>query len=104
DTSFKQIAAEAFGIGLDNVKMTRGDSSNAPYSGGAGGSKTLYTVGLAVQKAAEDARNQVFAIASELLESDVSDLEIVDGLVRVKGVPERGVTLQKIASMTMGPG
>src|SRR3954451_11558427 len=54
DTSFQQIAAEAFGVTTDQVLMTRGDSSNAPYSGGAGGSKTLYTVGLAVQRAAED--------------------------------------------------
>jgi CO/xanthine dehydrogenase Mo-binding subunit len=104
DTSFKQITAEAFGISLDNVKMTRGDSSNAPYSGGAGGSKTLYTVGAAVQKAAEDARSQVIQIAAGVLEADVSDIEIVEGAVRVKGVPERSTTLQRIASMTMGPG
>ena len=103
DTSFQQITAEAFGVTTDKVLMTRGDSSNAPYSGGAGGSKTLYTVGLAVQKAAEDARNQVVQIASGLLEADMGDIEIVDGVVRVKGVPERQTTLQKIASMTMGP-
>jgi len=28
----------------------------------------------------------------------------VDGIVKVKGVPERQTTLQKIASLTMGPG
>jgi len=104
DTSFKQITAEAFGMPLDKVQMIRGDSSNAPYSGGAGGSKTLYTVGLAVQKAAEDARNQVVQIAAGLLEADAGDIEIVDGVVRVKGVPEKQTTLQKIASLTMGPG
>jgi len=104
DTSFKQITAEAFGLGLDQVQMTRGDSSNAPYSGGAGGSKTLYTVGLAVQKAAEDAKAQVLQIASGLLEADLDDLELVGGIVRVKGVPDRQTTLSKIASVTMGPG
>ncbi|MCC7367617.1 MAG: xanthine dehydrogenase family protein molybdopterin-binding subunit [Chloroflexi bacterium] len=104
DTSFKQITAEAFGLTPEQVIITRGDSSNAPYSGGAGGSKTLYTVGLAVQKAAEDARLQVLNIASGLLEADVDDIEIVDGAVRVKGVPDRSTTLQKIASLTMGPG
>jgi CO/xanthine dehydrogenase Mo-binding subunit len=104
DTSFKQITAEAFGLELDQVKMTRGDSSNAPYSGGAGGSKTLYTVGLAVQRAAEDAKQQVLSIASGLLEADIDDLELVDGLVKVKGAPDKQTTLQKIASLTMGPG
>lgn len=104
DTSFKQITAEAFGLSTDQVIITRGDSSNAPYSGGAGGSKTLYTVGLAVQRAAEDARMQVLNIASGILEADVDDIEIVNGEVRVKGVPEKSTTLQKIASLTMGPG
>jgi len=104
DTSFKQITAEAFGLSMDQVLMTRGDSSNAPYSGGAGGSKTLYTVGLAVQKAAEDAKQQVLQIASGILEADLDDLEIVDGLVRVRGVPDKQTTLQKVASLTMGPG
>ena len=43
-------------------------------------------------------------IASGLLEADLDDLEIVDGLVRVKGVPDKQTTLSKIASLTMGPG
>lgn len=104
DTSFQQIAAEAFGLNTDQILITRGDSSNAPYAGGAGGSKSLYTVGLAVQRAADDAKQQVIQIASGILEADIDDIEIVGGVVRVKGVPEKQTTLQKIASMTMGPG
>lgn len=104
DTSFQQIAAEAFGLSSDRVLVTHGDSSNAPYAGGAGGSKTLYSVGGAVQRAAEDARQQVFQIAAGILEADVNDLEIVDGVVQVRGVPERQTTLQKVAALTMGPG
>jgi CO/xanthine dehydrogenase Mo-binding subunit len=105
DTSFKQIAAEAFGLAPGQVEIARGDSANAPYAGGAGGSKTVYTVGLAVQKAAEDARQQVLAIASQQLEAGIDDLEMTaDGVIRVKGVPERQTTLEKIASVSMGFG
>jgi CO/xanthine dehydrogenase Mo-binding subunit len=104
DTSFQQIAAEAFGLTTEKVLISRGDSSNAPYAGGAGGSKTLYTVGAAVQKAAEEARRQVFDIASGILETGVDDLEMVDGVIKVKGVPGKETTLQKVAALTMGPG
>ena len=104
DTSFKQIAAESFGVDTSMVEIAHGDTGNAPYAGGAGGSKTLYTVGLAVDRAAADARLQVLAIGSQLLETGVDDLEIVDGVVRVKGVPERQVPLERIASASMGFG
>jgi CO/xanthine dehydrogenase Mo-binding subunit len=104
DTSFKQIAAEAFSLTPDQIQIARGDSANAPYAGGAGGSKTLYTVGLAVQKAAEDARQQVLAIASKELEAGIDDLEIVDNVIRVKGVPGKETTLQGIAAVSMGFG
>jgi CO/xanthine dehydrogenase Mo-binding subunit len=104
DTSFKQIASEAFGLAPEQVEVAHGDTGNAPYAGGAGGSKTLYTVGLAVQKAAEEARQQVLAIASQQLEAGVDDLEMVGGVIRVKGVPERQTTLEKIAAVSMGFG
>ncbi len=104
DTSFKQIAAETFGLSPAQVEIARGDSANAPYAGGAGGSKTLYTVGLAVQRAAEDAKQQVLAIAAKELEAGIDDLEIVEGAIRVKGAPEKQTTMQKIASVSMGFG
>jgi CO/xanthine dehydrogenase Mo-binding subunit len=72
-----------------------------PYSGISAGSKTTYTVGAAVLAAARDARNQVFAIAAEMLEASPDDLELREGKVLVKGVPEKYVTLQQIAADTM---
>src|SRR3712207_769875 len=86
DTSFKQIAAESLGLPTEAVEIAHGDTDNAPYAGGTGGSKITYTVGLAIQRAAEDARTQLLAIASQQLEAGIDDLEIVDGIVRVKGV------------------
>jgi len=58
-------------------------------------------VGSAVLAAARDARTQVFAIAAEMLEAATGDLELRDGKVQVKGVPEKFITLQQIASNTM---
>jgi CO/xanthine dehydrogenase Mo-binding subunit len=51
--------------------------------------------------AAEDARHQTIQIAAEELEADVADVEIVDGRVQVRGVPDKAIELTAIAKMTM---
>lgn len=100
-TAFALLAAEAFGVEPERIKVVTGDTSNGPYAGATGGSKTLYTVGPSVVKAAEEARAQTLAIASEMLEADEADLEIVDGKVQVKGVPDQAIELGQIAAQTM---
>src|SRR5262249_32801485 len=88
-----QIAASAYGVDIEKVKITTGDTDVAPVTGLSAGSKTVYTVGVAVMQAAQDARRQTLEIAAGELEASVQDLDIVDGRVVVRGVPDRGITL-----------
>ena len=101
NTGFAQIAAAAFGLEVERVRVVNADSEAAPYAGASGGSKITYTVGAAVQKAAEDARRQMLAIAAAELEAAVEDLEVADGEVRVRGMPDRGIGLGRIARLSM---
>jgi CO/xanthine dehydrogenase Mo-binding subunit len=101
NTALAQITAEAFGLPVDDVRVINGDSETAPYSGASGGSKIVYTVGVAVERAARDARRQLLAIAADKLEAAVDDLEIVDRAVRVRGVPGRAVALAELAKASM---
>src|SRR5215813_9589730 len=91
-----QIAASAYGIDIDKVKITTGDTDVAPVTGLSAGSKTVYTVGVAVMEAAKDARKQTLEIAAKEMEAAVQDLEIENERVVVRGVPDRGVTLAQI--------
>ncbi|MCB8926647.1 MAG: molybdopterin-dependent oxidoreductase, partial [Ardenticatenaceae bacterium] len=100
-TGFSLIAAEAFGTTPDKVRVISGDTSTAPFSGSTGGSKITYMVGPSVIKAAQDARQQVMEIAADELEADVADMEVVDGRVQVKGVPDKAIDLADIAKKTM---
>jgi len=100
NTSLAQIAAEAFGVSVDQVDLRSADTDVAPFSGPSGGSKTIYTVGPAVRRAAEDARRQVLAIAAQSLEVAPEDLELVDGQVGVKGVPGKTMSLARIGEMS----
>ena len=103
-TSFNLIAAEAFGVSPDKVMIIDGDTETSPFSTGSGGSKTLYSNGLAVRAAAEEARRQVLAIAADEFEADAEDLEIVNGEVRVKGTPTRTIPIGEVAAKGMGFG
>ncbi|HYR72774.1 MAG TPA: xanthine dehydrogenase family protein molybdopterin-binding subunit [Candidatus Acidoferrum sp.] len=94
--SLAQIAASAYGVDTDLVRITTGDTDTAPMTGLSAGSKTIYTVGAAVLQAAEDARRQTFEIAAAELEASIHDLELVDGKVTVRGMPDKGITLATI--------
>jgi len=91
-----QIAATAYGVDIDQVKITTGDTDVAPMTGLSAGSKTIYTVGTAVLQAAEDARRQTLDVAASELEASIHDLEIVNGKVTVRGAPDKGITLASI--------
>ncbi len=100
-TSFAMMAAEAYGVDPDKVRFVYSNTDGAPYGGGVGGSKTTYTLGKAVIRAAEDARQQTLAIAAEEFEVSAEDLEIVDGRVQVRGFPDRSISLGEIAGKAM---
>ncbi len=51
--------------------------------------------------AAQEARNQVLAIASDMLEASIDDLDIEKDRVIVKGVPSKSVELKDIAAQSM---
>ena len=101
NTALTQIAAEAFGVPIERVAVVNADTEAAPYAGASGGSKITYTVGAAVQRAAVDARRQLLAIAADQLEAAAEDLELVDGRVRVRGVPDRAIAVAKLAQASM---
>jgi len=101
DTSLALIAAEGLGMSASTVEVVHDNTDTMPYSGGTGGSKTVYSVGPAVLAAARDARNQILNIAAEMLEASAADLEIEDDKVVVRGIPSKHVKLTDIASQSM---
>jgi CO/xanthine dehydrogenase Mo-binding subunit len=94
--AFQAIAAEVLGIGLNAVQVVSLDTDSAPASPGSGGSAITYGAGRAVRAAAEDARRQLIHAASLELEIGEADLEIVDGIVRPLGTPEKGIPIARL--------
>lgn len=94
------IAAEVLNLPVERVRVITADTDQAPMAGMSAGSKTVYTVGAAVQAAAEEVRRQILAMAADVLEAGVHDLEIRDGRVQVRGAPSRGIEVAELAQMT----
>jgi CO/xanthine dehydrogenase Mo-binding subunit len=60
-----------------------------------------YTVGRAVERAAEQARDRLLDVAAAELEIAPEDLEIVDGAVRPVGSPDRALTVAELANKVL---
>ncbi len=102
DTVLSQLAAGVLGISLDQIKYAAPDTDFSPYNHQTGGSRTTYTVGVAVERASENAREQIFEHASEMWECSVDDLELrPGGLVGLKGDPAKQLTFTTIAKRAL---
>jgi CO/xanthine dehydrogenase Mo-binding subunit len=101
NSGFAVIAAAAFGLSPEKIRVVAADTSSGPYAGGSGGSKVTYTVGAAVLRAAESARQKVLAAASQELEIAPEDLEVEDGVVRAVGAPDRSITVEELAKKAL---
>jgi CO/xanthine dehydrogenase Mo-binding subunit len=66
DTAMAQITAEVLGLPLEAVRVVHPDTDVTPYDMGTLGSRSLYHMGLAVKRAAEDARDKLAALAREV--------------------------------------
>jgi CO/xanthine dehydrogenase Mo-binding subunit len=93
---FALMAAQAFGVDVEQVHIVTGDTDTAPLAGLSSGSKNTITVGAAVAAAAMDARQQTLSIAARELEVSVDDLDIETDRVVVRGVPDRSISLEVI--------
>ncbi|MEZ4682275.1 MAG: xanthine dehydrogenase family protein molybdopterin-binding subunit [Caldilineaceae bacterium] len=97
-TSFAQIVAEQLGVDVTNIRLTTGDTAEFYWGAGTFASRGAVVAGNAIHAASVKVREKVLRRASEELEVDESDLELVDGTVRVKGSPESAIKLGDLAA------
>lgn len=95
-TVFAQIAAEAIGANVADVRTILGDTERLPYTSNSWGSQTTASVGPAVRMAAEDARARLFEAASQILDAPADALEARQSIVRVRDDHERAITFAQI--------
>jgi CO/xanthine dehydrogenase Mo-binding subunit len=94
-TVLSQIAAEALGARLSDVRAIIGDTERLPYAGNSWGSMTTPSVGPAVRMAAEDARRQLFEAAAAMLDATPDALEARQSRIVVRDT-DRSMTFAEV--------
>ncbi len=84
-TAFAQIVADELGVRFEDVEVVTGDTRRMPYAVGTFASRAAVMSGSAIHLAARKTKEKALRIAAEALEASVEDLEIVDGVVSVRG-------------------
>ena len=101
-TMLAQIVAQSLGVDIADIDVVIGDTATIPYGMGAASSRQTVTAGSSAQAAATEVRDKALRVAAHILEAAEADLEIVDGKVRIKGVPDMSVGLGEIATQLAG--
>jgi CO/xanthine dehydrogenase Mo-binding subunit len=99
DTILGQIAAEVLGVPLEKIIVYSSDTDLTPFDVGAYASSTTYVSGTAVKRAAEKVREQIFDVASQMLDVDRSQLRI--GNEQVITPNGKSISLEKICTEAM---
>jgi len=96
-TGLSQIVADELGIPLEKVRvgLVRSTDTSA-YTWQTVGSRGLFTDGIAVMDALDDAKEQIREVASQVLKVKPHELEIADGKVFVRGAPWHSLPLSEV--------
>jgi putative selenate reductase molybdopterin-binding subunit len=95
DTVLGQIAAEVLGVPLEDILVYAADTDMTPFDVGAYASSTTYISGMAVKRAAEEARKLIVDRAALMLDETPGSIELADR--RAWATDGRSVTLEEIA-------
>jgi CO/xanthine dehydrogenase Mo-binding subunit len=99
-TVFAQVVADALGVDVADVEVRSGDTRRLQWGVGTFASRSAVTAGNAMHVAAGLVAEKAKRIASEQLEVDPEDLELVAGAVRVRGAPDRALPLSTLAILS----
>ena len=96
-TVHTQIVADTLGVPYDWVTMDTSNTDSSAFCMGTFASRGTFIGGNAVRLAAEKVKSRILDIAGKTLEIDPADLEIVDGEVIAKGMPDKKMGVPDVA-------
>jgi CO/xanthine dehydrogenase Mo-binding subunit len=101
-TAMAQVAAEEFGLAVDDVHVTQGDSKASGYSDVSAGSRVGRTMAAAVAEACQDALTQLRRRAAERLQSPLDETIYARGTFSAKRGGSIGLPDLMRATLTEG--
>jgi aerobic carbon-monoxide dehydrogenase large subunit len=100
ETTLAQAAADELSIPFESVKVLYGDTRVSPFSViGTGGSRASTMATGAVVLAARALKTMILNVAAMILQANVADLMLANGVISVKGTPQKAMPLEQFAMM-----
>src|SRR6201991_1777793 len=100
-TAYAQIVADQFGVAPERVHIHQGDTDEVKTGLGTGGSASIPTGGVSVQRATQDLGSKLKELAAEALETSVGDLEIGNSVIRIAAT-DRSIGFADLAKRAGG--
>ena len=91
-----QLVADYFGVGMDGVRVVSLDTQSAPPHFGPGGSRLGVAITGAILGACARIAEKLVKLAAVLLQSDPENVELMDGALRLKGVPGAEIPVAQV--------
>jgi CO/xanthine dehydrogenase Mo-binding subunit len=82
-----QLVADYFGLELEDVRVLTLDTDSAPPHFGPGGSRLGVAITGAILGASERIKEKLVKVAAGLFQAEPENVELMDGMLRVKGMP-----------------
>ncbi|MDA1347768.1 MAG: xanthine dehydrogenase family protein molybdopterin-binding subunit [Chloroflexi bacterium] len=93
-----QQFAEVLGMPVEDVHPQVGDTESIGYTSMTGGSGAAFKTGWASYEAGQDVKRQMLERAAILWETDVENVELVDGVFQFSKDPELKATFKELAA------
>lgn len=97
-TAFSMLVADQLGLPLERISYLQSDTAQVRSGGGTGGARSLQLGGSAVLGAAVELRERATRLAAEMLEVAQDDVELLDGMFGVRGVPDVSAGWDEVAA------
>ena len=95
--ALRRIAADALGVGVERVSCADIDTDLTPYDQQTTASRSVFSMGRALEAACEEIREQLASLGRTIL--DVSgEVAVEDGRVYAPEQPDRGLTVGQVVS------
>jgi nicotinate dehydrogenase subunit B len=95
-TALAQIVAEELDVALSAVTMVLGDTESTPNQGPTIASETIQISAVPLRHAAAQARALLVEQAATHLAVPAAELEVEDGVVRLRAAPETGIAYAEL--------
>jgi len=95
-TALSQMVAEEFKIPVSRVRVLNPDTDITPFDQATVSSRSTFNMGNAIRKACQDAKEQIFALASRELGVGPEELDTADSRVFVKQDAERSMHIRDL--------